>query len=118
MKVLRKATLLAFAFSALSVAAYGQYGGGAAQTDRPESGAAGAATGQERAGWPSFSELDKTNSGFISQDDVANVPGIDFNAADLDGDGRLSRQEYEAARGGAVPPGGNGGTPSAPAPTR
>ena len=57
-----------------------------------ESGAAG-----EAAGMPSFSQADKDKSGAVEQSEAAEITGLDLTSADKDGDGKLSRSEFEAA---------------------
>ncbi len=66
-------------------------------------GAAGQASGQkgsEGAEWPSFRKADADNSGAISMDEARSISGLgdSFAQYDKNGDGQLSRSEYEAAR--------------------
>lgn len=49
---------------------------------------------------PAFSMVDKNQSGFVEEDEAAEVKGVDFLSADGNKDGRLSRAEYEAAMKG------------------
>lgn len=59
--------------------------------------AAGAYAAEE---WPSFRKADNDNSGAISMDEARGISGLGDNFAqyDKDGDGQLSRSEYEAAK--------------------
>lgn len=49
---------------------------------------------------PSFSEVDKDNSGFISIDEAAAAPGLTEQITEVDenADGKISREEYEGMR--------------------
>jgi Ca2+-binding EF-hand superfamily protein len=49
--------------------------------------------------WPSFKKVDTDKSGAISQDEARAVPGLvdNFTQYDKNGDGQLSKSEYEAA---------------------
>ena len=49
---------------------------------------------------PAFSMVDKNQSGFVEQEEAAEVKDVDFLSADGNKDGRLSRSEYEAAMKG------------------
>ena len=49
---------------------------------------------------PAFSIVDKNQSGFVEQEEAAEVKDVDFLSADGNKDGRLSRTEYEAAMKG------------------
>jgi hypothetical protein len=49
---------------------------------------------------PTFEALDANQDGVISVDEAAVVEGLDIASADTDGDGVLSRKEYEAATEG------------------
>lgn len=126
MNLFNKAVVFAFAFSAVSGVAFaaGEAGGAGAAG---EPGAAGAAAEPGAAGEAgaagaatSFEELDKEGTGYISREQAAEVPGLDFDAADADGDGRLDRTEFEAAMQ-AMPaqpeqPGTQPGGPTSPEP--
>lgn len=118
MRNIGKAGVLAVALSALSFTAYAaETGRGPVQSDQPAAtgtapGGAGSATVRE--GWPSFSQLDQDGTGFITQQEAASVSDLNFMSADTDGDGRLSRSEYEAAMRGAPSTGGEGGSPVGP----
>lgn len=102
MEWLKKGVVIGFAFSALTAA------GVVAAQQQPGQppGAAGGAAGQ-----PSFSELDKDGDGYLTQEDVQAVPGIEMESADTDKDGQLSQTEYESAMqaGGGAGGGGAGG---------
>lgn len=74
MKWLKKGVVLTFAFSTMA--------------------GAGLAAAQET---PSFEELDQDGNGFLDQNEVQGVPGIDMEMADTDGDNQLSQSEFEAA---------------------
>lgn len=86
------AAVLAFAFSAISTVAFA---GDKAGMSDSKSGSM-SSTGD----WSSFTKVDKDSSGFIDQSEASNVQGLDFTSADADGDQRISRSEYEAAKRG------------------
>lgn len=44
-----------------------------------------------------FEEIDVNQDGMITAEEGAVVEGMDFGAADLNGDGMLDKAEYEAA---------------------
>jgi hypothetical protein len=46
---------------------------------------------------PSFEELDVNDDGTLSTSEAAKASDLDFAAADLNKDGKLSRAEYDAA---------------------
>lgn len=46
---------------------------------------------------PAFQDVDKNKDGTITAEEAAMVEGLSMAAADANGDGKLSRQEYEAA---------------------
>jgi hypothetical protein len=59
---------------------------------------AGAAHAQdEEMEPPSFEDVDTNENGVISESEAALVPGLDFASADANGDGVLSRTEYDEA---------------------
>ncbi len=61
---------------------------------------------------PAFSMVDKNQSGYVEEDEAAEVKEVDFLSADGNKDGRLSRTEYEAAmkgRGSEKRDGGDSG---------
>lgn len=66
---------------------------------------------------PSFKQLDKNKDGFVSRDEAHKSPSISarFDALDLDGDGKLSRSEMDAAQrpaaGGPSKSGNMGNSP-------
>jgi len=82
---------------ALAGAAYGQTTG---QTNAPlgEMGANGAIT-PNRAELPdsAFSKLDTGSKGYLTRDDTRSLGGFDFNAHDLNHDGRLTADEFSQA---------------------
>jgi len=81
---LNKMALVAIAFSAISVTAYG------ADQKSDKAGKSGAT---------SFQKVDADGNGAISMDEARSVPGLsgEFAKADKNGDGQLSKSEYEAA---------------------
>lgn len=58
-------------------------------------GFAAVALAQEQA--PAFEEVDTNSDGMISQEEAAQVEGLDFATADANQDGQLDRQEYQSA---------------------
>ena len=44
-----------------------------------------------------FEEVDVNQDGIITVEEAATIEGLDFGAADLNGDGMLDKAEYEAA---------------------
>lgn len=46
---------------------------------------------------PSFEETDQNSDGQISREELARIPGIEFTAADANGDRMVSRMEYQQA---------------------
>jgi hypothetical protein len=46
---------------------------------------------------PAFTEADADNNGTISFQEATVVEGLDFQAADTNGDGALDQAEYDAA---------------------
>ena len=46
---------------------------------------------------PAFEEVDTNGDGSVDRQEASVIEGIDFAAADANQDGRLSREEYEAA---------------------
>lgn len=77
-----KSVILALAVSALPFAAQA--------ADKASSG----------KDWPSFKKIDADNSGAVSMDEARTVNGLAENFApyDKNGDGQLSKSEYEAAK--------------------
>ncbi len=53
--------------------------------------------GSALAAAPAFEEVDADANGSISAEEAASVEGLDFATADTNGDGSLSKEEYEAA---------------------
>lgn len=51
-------------------------------------------------GMPPFEEVDRDGDGYISMAEAAEIDGLPelFPILDEDGDGRLTRQEYEAVK--------------------
>lgn len=48
--------------------------------------------------WPSFQEADKDGSGALDSQEAASIAGLNFTAADIDYDGKISKSEYEIVR--------------------
>lgn len=46
---------------------------------------------------PAFEDIDRNKDGAITADEAASVEGLDMASADANGDGMLSKTEYEAA---------------------
>jgi EF hand len=46
---------------------------------------------------PAFDDIDANKDGIISQEEAAQVKGLDFAAADVNHDGLLDRAEYTKA---------------------
>lgn len=110
MKLFSKTVLMAFAFSAVSgvVAAAGE--SGAASGGATGGAEAGAGAGAGAGAATSFSDLDKNGNGYVDADEAEGVAGLDVKAADTDGDGRLSRTEFEAAMQAGAPGAAPGGS--------
>lgn len=114
-----KAILFAFALSTVSTVAFAgdkadKSSSPSAQSGAVSSGSAGGTSGSSGQ-WSSFSDVDKDSSGFIEQSEATSVQGLDFMSADVDGDQRVSRTEYEAAKKGkGAGKGDNGGSPVGP----
>ena len=66
--------------------------GGGYESEIPQSGSADGA-----GSLPTFSQIDQDSSGAVDQTEANGVSGLDWTTADRDGDGQLSRTEYEAA---------------------
>lgn len=67
----------------------------------------------QQADWPSFRKADSDSNGVISMDEARSVRGLGETLADHDknGDGRLSRSEYETAKRAAGRKAGGAGRP-------
>lgn len=48
-------------------------------------------------GLPDFEEVDQNDDGMISQEEAAQVEGLDFASADTNQDGSIDRVEYATA---------------------
>lgn len=48
--------------------------------------------------WPSFQEADKDGSGALDTQEAASITGLNFTAADINYDGKISESEYEVVR--------------------
>ncbi len=59
------------------------------------------ASGIAIAGSESFTLLDINQDGALSQEEAAAVQGLDFSAADQDGNAALSQDEFMAVTGGS-----------------
>lgn len=74
--------------------------------------AAQAAEKSEKASkdWPSFKKVDADNNGAISQDEARTVSGLSegMTSHDKNGDGQLSKSEYESAKKAAKSAGKSG----------
>ena len=55
-------------------------------------------TGNCAKNLPSFSKLDKNNTGYLSTKEAGNVPNLQtsWQSADSNNDGKVSRQEYDS----------------------
>ena len=94
---LNRAMLAAFALSAVSTVGF-------AGDDKPGKTSGSSASGSSMSSsseWSSFTKVDADSSGFIEQTEASSVQGLDFTTADADGDQKLSRSEYEAAKRGS-----------------
>jgi len=56
-----------------------------------------AVAGSALAAAPAFEDVDTDTDGRITMDEAAAVEGLDFDAADTNGDNTLDREEYAAA---------------------
>jgi len=106
MKVPSKTVLMAIAFSAASSLAFAQ--GGATGGATGGTGGAGGAGGGAAGGSGAFSQMDQDGNGYIDEKEASGISGLDMQSADTDGDGQLSRTEFEAAmqQGGGTSGGG------------
>lgn len=59
--------------------------------------ALGMFSGVALAAPPAFEDVDRNKDGAITTDEAASVEGLDMVSADANGDGKLSKKEYEAA---------------------
>jgi len=59
--------------------------------------ALGMISGAAMAAAPAFEDVDMNKDGAITADEAASVEGLDMASADTNGDGMLSKDEYEAA---------------------
>lgn len=59
--------------------------------------ALGMFSGAALAAPPAFEDVDRNKDGAITPDEAAGVEGLDMASADANGDGMLSKQEYDAA---------------------
>jgi len=59
--------------------------------------ALGMFSGVALAAPPAFEDVDRNKDGAITADEAAGVEGLDMASADANGDGMLSKQEYDAA---------------------
>lgn len=48
--------------------------------------------------WPSFQEVDKDGNGALDTQEAASIVGLNFTAADINYDGKISESEYEVVR--------------------
>ncbi len=58
---------------------------------------AGFSTSALAQAMPTFEEVDANADGMISQTEAAAIEGLDFASADVDQNGSLSAEEYNAA---------------------
>lgn len=82
MKIFNRVAVVVFALSAISVSAYG--------ADQKADKSA-------KSGATSFQTVDADGNGAISMDEARAVSGLDFAKADKNGDGQLSKSEFESA---------------------
>lgn len=59
--------------------------------------ALGMFSGVALAAPPAFQDVDRNKDGAITADEAAAVEGLDMTSADANGDGKLTKAEYEAA---------------------
>ncbi|HEY8554220.1 MAG TPA: EF-hand domain-containing protein [Burkholderiales bacterium] len=109
MKVPSKTVFMAIAFSAASSLAFAQGGATGGATGGGTGGAEGGAAGGSGA----FSQLDQDGNGYIDEKEASGISGLDMQSADTDGDGQLSRTEFEAAMQSGGSSGSGGGMPGA-----
>lgn len=100
MKTWSSRILLALAFSAASSLAF------AAEEQAPGSGQP---AGQEL---PSFEQIDADSNGYLEQNELQDLAGIDWKEADGDNDGRVNVQEFEYAKRNLMPTKGEMNLPS------
>jgi hypothetical protein len=72
----------------------------AVAADKPDKSESGAAAGASGKAWPSFRKADADNNGAVSMEEARGVSGLgdSFATYDKNGDGQLSRSEYESAK--------------------
>jgi Ca2+-binding EF-hand superfamily protein len=78
--------------------------GGGSQSGSRDRDDNGSGAGSRSASM-SFDAVDKNNNGKVSRDEASEVRGLNFSAADVDGDSSLSRQEFQVAIAGSQPRG-------------
>lgn len=54
-------------------------------------------SGAALAAPPAFEDVDTNADGIITMEEAVRVEGLDLASADTNGDGQLSKKEYEAA---------------------
>ncbi|MDX1431045.1 MAG: hypothetical protein R3286_01230 [Gammaproteobacteria bacterium] len=59
--------------------------------------ALGMFSGVALAAPPAFEDVDTNKDGIIVMEEAVKVEGLDMSTADSNGDGQLTKQEYEAA---------------------